>query len=209
MLDKAKNVGNPTRYLRNLNVRWFSIELTDLALMRVTPEERDELSICDGDLLVCEGGEPGRCAVWNSGKTDIAFQKAIHRVRPNRNLLPYWLAFNIKNDAISGRLEDYFTGTTIKHLTGKSLAKYQFKLPTLSEQIEIVRRVEALFKIADQIEDRYKKARAFVDKLTQSILAKAFRGELVPQDPTDEPAPELLMKIKNIRAQTFKVDMTK
>lgn len=72
-----------------------------------------------------------------------------------------------------------------------------FPLPPLEEQKEIVRRVEALFKIADQIEERYKKARAYVDKLTQSILAKAFRGELVPQDPNDEPASELLNRIKN------------
>ena len=60
----------------------------------------------------------------------------------------------------------------------------------------IVRRVEALFKKADEIEERYKKAKAFVDRLTQSILAKAFRGELVPQDPNDEPASVLLEKIK-------------
>lgn len=72
-----------------------------------------------------------------------------------------------------------------------------FPLPPLEEQKEIVHRVEALFKVADQIEGRYKKAKAYVDKLTQSILAKAFRGELVPQDPKDEPASELLNRIKN------------
>jgi type I restriction enzyme S subunit len=76
-----------------------------------------------------------------------------------------------------------------------------FPLPPLAEQHEIVRRVEALFKIADQIEERYKKARAYVDKLTQSILAKAFRGELVPQNLNDEPASELLQRIKEERSK--------
>jgi type I restriction enzyme S subunit len=71
-----------------------------------------------------------------------------------------------------------------------------FPLSPFEEQHEIVRRVEALFKIADQIEERYKKAKAYIDKLTQSILAKAFRGELVPQDPNDEPASELLKRIQ-------------
>ncbi len=66
----------------------------------------------------------------------------------------------------------------------------------LAEQQEIVRRLEELFALADQIEARYAKAAAHVEKLTQSILAKAFRGELVPQDPNDEPASILLERIK-------------
>lgn len=75
----------------------------------------------------------------------------------------------------------------------------QIPFPPLNEQHEIVRRVEALFKIADDIEKRYQKAKTHVDKLTQSILAKAFRGELVPQDPADEPASELLKRIQEER----------
>jgi type I restriction enzyme S subunit len=69
-------------------------------------------------------------------------------------------------------------------------------LPSQDEQKEIVRRIEALFAVADQLEARYKKAQTYVEKLSQSILAKAFRGELVPQDPNDEPASVLLDRIK-------------
>ncbi len=76
-----------------------------------------------------------------------------------------------------------------------------FPLPPLAEQQEIVRRVEALFKITDHIEERYNKARAYVDRLTQSILAKAFCGELVPQDPNDESTSELLKRIKEERSK--------
>ncbi len=72
-------------------------------------------------------------------------------------------------------------------------------LPSLDEQQEIVRRVEALLKTADALEARYHKAKAHIDKLTQSILAKAFRGELVPQDPNDEPASVLLQRIRKSR----------
>jgi type I restriction enzyme S subunit len=71
-----------------------------------------------------------------------------------------------------------------------------FVLPPLAEQQEIVQRVEELFTLADQIEARYRKAKAYFDKLTPSILAKAFRGELVPQDPNDEPAENLLERIR-------------
>ena len=72
-----------------------------------------------------------------------------------------------------------------------------FPLPPLAEQQEIVRRVEGLFALADQIEARFAKAKAQVDKLTPSLLARAFRGHLVPQDPTDEPAATLLARLRH------------
>ena len=207
MLDKARNVGKLTAYLRNLNVRWFSFDLSDLAQMRVTAEERTELSIKDGDLFVCEGGEPGRCAVWNMGATDIAFQKAIHRVRVRSPVIPQWVAFNLKNDADSGVLQDYFTGSTIKHLTGRSLNSYALSLPTVGEQSEIVRRVEALFKLADAIDKRLVAATARAEKLTQAVLTKAFSGELVPTEAERarkeglayESATDLLARIRSER----------
>ena len=107
--------------------------------------------------------------------------------------LPEYLEFFIrtaKND-----LSTFAPATAQKNINIKILSDVQVPLPTVAEQHEVVRRVEALFAIADRIEDRYQKAKRHVDKLTQSILAKAFRGELVPQDPNDEPALELLGKL--------------
>ncbi len=89
-------------------------------------------------------------------------------------------------------------------LSMQTIRQIAVLLPPLREQQEIVRRVEALFKTADALEARYGKAKAHVDKLTQSILAKAFRGELVPQDPNDEPASALLERIQ--QARNGKVD---
>ena len=82
-------------------------------------------------------------------------------------------------------------------------------VPTPAEQREIVRRVEALFRIADRIEERYKKAKAHIDKLTQSILAKAFRGELVPQDPNDEPASVLIERIRALKSADAPIAKTR
>lgn len=101
-----------------------------------------------------------------------------------------------KND-----LATFAPATAQKNINIKILSDVYIPIPPLEEQHEIIRRVEALFKKADEIEERYKKAKAFVDKLTQSILAKAFRGELVLQDPTDKPASELLKRIKEERAK--------
>jgi type I restriction enzyme S subunit len=81
------------------------------------------------------------------------------------------------------------------HLYIKDTKRMPVPIPPPSEQQEIIRRVEALFKTADALEARYRKAKAHVDKLTQSILAKAFRGELVQQDPNDEPASRLLERL--------------
>ena len=88
------------------------------------------------------------------------------------------------------------SGSGPQALNCQRVRELPFVLPPLAEQHEIVRRVEELFALADRLEVRVGKARGQVDKLTQSILAKAFRGELVPQDPNDEPAEKLLARIR-------------
>jgi type I restriction enzyme S subunit len=196
MLDKNKNQGLPTKYLGNINVRWWSFDLVDLKEILLSEKERIELQIQNGDLLLCEGGEPGRGAIWKNGECDLTFQKALHRVRFNESVLPEFALFCIENDFFQNRLSLLYTGTTIKHLTGKALNKYPIPIPPIEEQTEIVRRVESLFALADTVEKQYLAAKQRLDRLSQSLLAKAFRGELVPQDPNDEPAAELLKRIQ-------------
>lgn len=99
--------------------------------------------------------------------------------------------------------------TTVPSLRKGDLEQIEVPLPSLAEQQEIVRRVEALFALADQIEARFQKAKAQVDKLTQSLLAKAFRGELVPQDPNDEPAEKLLERIRSERPRIARMTRMK
>jgi type I restriction enzyme S subunit len=96
-------------------------------------------------------------------------------------------------------LNERLRGTDQPYVNPPEMLEILLPVPPLAEQQEIVRRVEALFALADQIEARYAKAKAHVEKLTQSILAKAFRGELVPQDPNDEPASVLLETLRQQR----------
>jgi type I restriction enzyme S subunit len=199
MLDQGKNTGQLTPYLRNVNVRWFSFDLEDIQEIRLADKEIIDLDVRFGDLLVCEGGEPGRCAVWRGEDSKYTFQKALHRVRTSKYLLADYLSFCLSNSANNGKLEQLFTGTTIKHLTGASLKKFQILLPSREEQEEIVDRVETFFTLADQLEARLTTARKVVDRLTPALLAKAFRGELVHQDPNDEPASVLLERIRAAR----------
>jgi type I restriction enzyme S subunit len=113
--------------------------------------------------------------------------------------VPEYVEYFIRVEKLD--LSAFAPATAQKNINIAILNEVRVPLPPLPEQHEIVRRVEALFKKADEIEARYKKAKAFVDKLTQSILAKAFRGELVPQDSNDEPASALLERIKARRAK--------
>jgi type I restriction enzyme, S subunit len=200
MLDAAKNRGELRPYLRNINVRWFDFDLNNIQELRISDEEAKTLTVRKGDVLVCEGGEPGRCAVWHGEDDRYLFQKALHRIRVGEKLLPEWICYSLKAAADSGSLADYFTGTTIKHFTGVSLSQFEFGLPSIEEQHEIVRRVERLFAFAERLEARWRAAQGQVSALTPSLLAKAFRGELVGQNPEDEPAKKLLERILAQRA---------
>ena len=187
MLDAAKNQGKPVEYLRNINVRWFAFDLDDVSSMLATEEECSNLSITDGDLLICEGGEPGRCAVWHGKDNKMIFQKALHRFRPYEYVLSEFVGYNLYYMSITGELEKHFTGTTIKHLTGKSLAEIVFKIPSVEEQKAIVRNLDQFMDRENEIVSATKRVLDQIECLKKSILAKAFRGELGTNDPS-EPA---------------------
>ncbi|ALW85322.1 hypothetical protein AUC43_09570 [Hymenobacter sedentarius] len=197
MLDEAKNKGTLQPYLRNVSVRWGSFDLEELKLMRFTEEEDERYSVKKGDLVICEGGEPGRAAIWES-ETPIKIQKALHRVRiKSKSLLNRFLFYSLRHDALGHYLSTYFTGTGIQHFTGAALARYTFPLPPLAEQAEIVAEVERRLTVLDALSrtltDELKRA----ERLRQSILHRAFTGRLVPQDATDEPAAALLARLQN------------
>ena len=134
MLDRKKNRGELLPYLGNKNVRWGSFDTSRLARMRFEGHEHDRYGLKRGDLVVCEGGEPGRCAIWRDDIPGVKIQKALHRIRVKEQLdnryLHYWFLMSGR----SGALEPYFTGTTIKHLTAKSLDDLQIRLPPKPEQ---------------------------------------------------------------------------
>jgi len=154
-----------------------------------------------GDIIIARRGEMGRCAVVTHQENGWLCGTGSVILRLTEEAIPQFVQFLISSPKTRSYLSDASIGTTMDNLNQKLFKALPILLPSIAEQHEIARRVEALFKIADQIEERYKKARTYVDKLTQSILAKAFRGELVPQDPNDEPASELLKRIKEEQAK--------
>lgn len=97
-------------------------------------------------------------------------------------------------------LTPYVSGSAQPKLNQKNLNTIPVPVPPTEEQTEIVRRVETLFAFADRLEARLAQAQTAATRLTPALLAKAFRGELVPQDPNDEPAAELLRRLQAERA---------
>ncbi len=142
MLDKKQSTGmHPTPYLRNINVRWGAFDLSDLAQMDIRPDELDRVLAQPGDVIACEGGEPGRAAVWR-GPDTIALQKALHRIQPTEAIVPGYIALLLQHLALSRQLEPFFTGTTIKHLPQEKLRMVSVPLPPLAEQRRIVAAIE-------------------------------------------------------------------
>ncbi len=111
MLDKAKHQsGKLLPYLRNVNVRWGSIDTSDVLKMYFEDDEYERYAVKKGDVLICEGGEPGRAAVWEKDE-EIKYQKALHRLRPSGGINSYWFVYHLWLDAINGSLEQHYSGS--------------------------------------------------------------------------------------------------
>lgn len=177
MLDKQKNVGVPCKYLRNINVRWFSFDLSDLQDMKIEESEFEKYTICKNDLVICEGGEPGRCAVWEKDET-IFYQKALHRVRFTVKAEPRLYMYYLWYIAQNGLLNKFYTGTGIKHLTGQSLEKIPVPITDIEEQKRLLELIEMRLSVCDSIEKKVDAALAQADAMRQSILKQAFEGKI-------------------------------
>ena len=174
MLDAKKNKGEPQPYLGNSNVRWGAFDLADLAEMRFEAHEEERYSLRPGDLVVCEGGEPGRCAIW-TGPAGMKVQKALHRIRPLDTLNNHYLFYWLRHSAAVGSLEPYFTGTTIKHLTGKAIAALEMPLPPMEVQLAAV-------NVLKSLDDRITLLRE-TNATLEAIAQALFKSWFVDFDP--------------------------
>lgn len=137
MLDKEKNQGDYQPYLANINVRWGGFDLKNLSKMRFEEKENERYGLKYGDLIICEGGEPGRCAIWKDEVPEMKIQKALHRVRMHDNYNPFFVYYRFLLAGRSGELSKHFIGSTIKHLTGVGLKQVEFEYPSLAIQNQI------------------------------------------------------------------------
>ena len=180
MLDSKFITGNHTLpYLRNVDVQWDGINVDDLPTMDIAPEEYDRYTVSRGDLLVCEGGEVGRCAIWTDELDRCGFQKALHRLRPLNaasdipRFMYYVLRAAVSKDAFNdGHL------STIMHLTGEKLRAHRFPFPPVSEQATIVKHLDKATNEFDVSTERAKRQIELMSEYRTRLIADVVKGKL-------------------------------
>lgn len=188
--------------LRMGNIQGGRLDWTDLVYTSNEAEIK-KYELKKGDVLFNRTNSPelvGKTAVYQ-GEQPAIYAGYLIRVRCNDDLLPEYLNYCLGSTA--GRNFCWAVksdGVSQSNINAKKLRDFRFLLPTPEQQREIVRRAESFFRLADRIEAHYTAMRVYVLRLGPQVLAKAFRGELMPQDPSDEPASVLLAKLKTGRA---------
>lgn len=168
--DEKRNKGSFRPYLCAVNVQWDKFELSELKEMRFEDNEYDRYTIRKGDLVICEGGDIGRAAIWDKDEP-IHYQNALHRVRFNEGVdsrfILYYLYFLKQTGILDGR---YGKGVTIKHLVKSSLLSIPVPVPPIDEQQRIVFELDLLTDIIDKKNAQLRD----LDALAQSIFYEMF-----------------------------------
>ncbi|MDG4791538.1 restriction endonuclease subunit S [Micromonospora sp. WMMD1102] len=191
-------------YLRVANVQRAYLDLTDVAHIRVAPQKAQQLRLRQGDVLLNEGGDRdklGRGWIWEDQVPDCIHQNHVFRARISEGVLhPKLLAWHANG---FGRRWFEVNGLQSVNLASISLRKmkeFPVPVPPLAEQAHLVELAEKYLSLLDGMEKAIESARRKAVGLRTALLATAFAGRLVPQDPNDEPASELLARIRAERA---------
>lgn len=193
-LDKSRNTGKVYPYLCAINVKWNDFDLSVVKTIRLEDNEKERYQVLKGDLLICEGGDVGRSAIWDSDEP-IYYQNALHRVRFFGNIVANFYLYLIWCYKNHNWIDDICNGVTIKHFTQDKINALYFPLPPVAEQQRIVAEIKRWFSLIDIIETGKDDLQTTIKQAKSKILDLAIHGKLVPQDPNDEPAIELLKRI--------------
>ena len=170
MLDQKKNRGEFMPYLANINVRWGEFNFENLREMRFEPGELDRFCLKYGDIVMCEGGEPGRCAIWKDQVPGMMIQKALHRIRPHPCLDNRFLFYSFLKKGRNEELSGLFTGSTIKHLPREKLAKVRFDIPPLPIQ----QRIADILSTYDDLIENNRRRITLLEKAARLLYREWF-----------------------------------
>lgn len=180
MLDQKRITGDHlVRYLRNQDVQWGQISTDDLPLMDITPTEFERYTAIEGDLLVCEGGDVGRAAIWRGGA--IGYQKALHRLRPRKRDHAAFMLNVLFAAKARGVFSETDSKATISHLPAEAFRAYRFPFPPPDEQAAIT---TALDRETARIDALIAKKTRFIELLKEKRQALITHAVTKGLDPT-------------------------
>jgi len=180
MLSKASKTGNcSARYIGNRAVQWDRVDLSNLEEMDFPPSERRKYALAAGDLLVCEGGDVGRTAMWHGEVSECFYQKAIHRLRPSNGLaLPEYMLRYMRYFYDSGGFYLFTSQSSIAHLTREKLAVVPLRLPPMEEQVLLADRFMAIDQRVETEANEKKKIETIKRGLMHDLLTGRVRIEV-------------------------------
>jgi type I restriction enzyme, S subunit len=180
MLSPVSKTGTRSRpYLRNLNVQWGNFDLSDVAEMDFKENEEEKYALRPGDLMVCEGGEPGRAAVWNGEIDPCYYQKALHRLRPiNDSVNATYVMYRLWLGVVQKEYIDSNAHTTIAHLPKIRLEKLSIPVPPIAEQKRMIGLIQEHMTESDQVIAILESQLAEINRLPASLLREGFAGQL-------------------------------
>ena len=193
MLDEKRITGEHLApYLRNTDVQWDRINVIDLPTMDFSPADRKKFELRKGDLLVCEGGEVGRAALWEGELRECFYQKALHRMRPLRpeEDVPRFMFYLLWHASEQGRFTGSEGKATIAHLPAETLRQYRFTFPPTEEQAEIASFLDSQNRKMDVLMEKAKEAVALLQEHRTALISAAVTGKIDVrgwQQPNTEP----------------------
>ena len=184
MLDAKRVTGESSgRYVRNVDVQWDAVNVADLPEMDFSPSERMRYLLRRGDLLVCEGGEVGRTAIWEGELDECFYQKAIHRVRPrSESEVPRFFCFLMNALAKGGVFTAGGNPNTIDHLTAIQLRHYRMPFPATSEQRAITALLDRETVKIDALIAKVKEGIDLLKEFRTAMISAAVTGKIDVRD---------------------------
>ena len=200
-LNASKTDGASLTYITTSNVYWNSFELGNLKIMPFTDSEIEKCTVKKGDLLVCEGGDIGRAAIWQF-ENEIRIQNHLHRLRPYDRIYTKFYYYIMYLYKANGRING--NGIGLQGLSSNALHNIIVPVPPVEEQKRIVDSIDSVLSLIEQIESHKQNLSSQIDNIKSKILDLAIRGKLVPQDSNDEPASVLLERIRAEKEELIK-----
>lgn len=181
MLDEKRITGqHPIPYLRNKDVQWDSINTAELPVMDIAPNEHERYTVRNGDLLVCEGGDIGRSAVWRGSDNVIGYQKALHRLRslsPDKDCVEFYV-YVLGAAKRNGVFEEGETKSTISHLPAEKFREYRFAFPPVDEQIEIMTSLKQTLGRIDLLTEKTQRSIDLLKERRAAFITAAVTGQI-------------------------------